>query len=70
MAYLHLFKRQGWRLGEQLEHLVQQLVQIQFVGPRWVHLPTGPLRDVVILDSVVLFNVVEQLDHCRVHWLI
>lgn len=62
-----------WQRGclcKQLVHLEEKVAEVELTAPLWVILPIGPVRDEVVLDPIVLFHVVEQLDDSWVRWLV
>ena len=61
---------QRWCLCEELEHLKEELAEVELAAPVGIVLPRGPIRDEVILDPVVLLDVVEQFYDSRIFRLI
>ena len=46
------------------------MAEVELTAPLGVILSIGPVSYEVVLDSIVLFHVVEQLDHSWVRWLV
>ena len=66
----NLLERQRWRLGEQLEHFVEELAEVEFAAPFRVVVARGPIDDEVVFDAIVLLDVIQQLDDLWFDWFV
>ena len=72
MCHSHLHFCEGeWRsFGEEVENLKEKLAKIEFSAPVWIVLTSGPVRNEIVLDSIVLLYVVKKLNDGRILRLI